>query len=84
MRGHGKSSEIGPFTFQQLVDDIDGLRIHFLGEDSKVIILGGSFGGFLAQHYAIQYAQHVSHLILRGTAPSYHREYTTRCHYEFD
>ncbi len=74
MRGHGQSEEIGPFTFQQLVDDIEGLRKHFLGPDETVIILGGSFGGFLAQQYAIQYAHRVSHLILRGTAPSYHRK----------
>lgn len=74
MRGHGRSSEIGPFTFQQLVDDIEGLRLHFLGQNGRLIVLGGSFGGYLAQQYAIQYSQHVSHLILRGTAPSYHRE----------
>ncbi|KAH8596799.1 Alpha/Beta hydrolase protein [Bisporella sp. PMI_857] len=74
MRGHGQSSVTGPFTFQQLVEDIDGIRQHFLGAEGKVIILGGSFGGYLAQQYAIQYAQHVSHLILRGTAPSYHHE----------
>ena len=54
MRGHGESSVTGPFTFQQLTDDIDGLRQYFVGEMGKVIILGGSFGGYLAQQYAIQ------------------------------
>ncbi|KAI1851029.1 hypothetical protein JX265_004561 [Neoarthrinium moseri] len=72
-RGHGQSSHTKPYTFEQIVDDIEGLRKHFAG-DKQVIICGGSFGGFLAQHYAIKYAAHVSYLILRGTAPSHHHE----------
>ncbi|CAJ2510611.1 Uu.00g062360.m01.CDS01 [Anthostomella pinea] len=72
-RGHGESSPTKPYTFEQIVDDIEAIRNHFAGEE-KAIICGGSFGGFLAQHYAIKYSQHVSYLILRGTAPSYHQE----------
>ncbi|TDZ53795.1 Proline iminopeptidase [Colletotrichum trifolii] len=70
-RGHGKSSRTKPYTFEQIVDDVEGVRRHFVG-DEQVIICGGSFGGFLAQHYAIKYAGRVSHLILRGTAASHH------------
>ncbi|KAI1498038.1 Alpha/Beta hydrolase protein [Biscogniauxia marginata] len=73
-RGHGQSSPTKPYTFEQIVDDIEAVRQHFAGPDTKVIICGGSFGGFLAQHYAIKYAHHVYRLILRGTAPSYHQE----------
>ncbi|KAI4600569.1 hypothetical protein KJ359_000928 [Pestalotiopsis sp. 9143b] len=73
-RGHGQSSPTKPYTFEQIVDDIDGMRAHFAGPEKQTIILGGSFGGFLAQQYAIKYAPNVSHLILRGTAPSYHHE----------
>ncbi|KAJ0310469.1 hypothetical protein COL516b_002273 [Colletotrichum fioriniae] len=72
-RGHGQSSLTKPYTFEQIVDDIDAVRQHFIG-DGQAIICGGSFGGFLAQHYAIKYAPKVSHLVLRGTAPSHHRE----------
>ncbi|KAK1448663.1 hypothetical protein CMEL01_07978 [Colletotrichum melonis] len=72
-RGHGQSSLTKPYTFEQIVDDIEAVRQHFIGDD-QVIICGGSFGGFLAQHYAIKYAPKVSHLILRGTAPSHHHE----------
>ncbi|TEA20434.1 Proline iminopeptidase [Colletotrichum sidae] len=72
-RGHGKSSRTKPYTFEQIVDDVEGVRRHFVG-DGQVIICGGSFGGFLAQHYAIKYADRVSHLILRGTAASHHHE----------
>ncbi|KAI9927069.1 hypothetical protein ASPWEDRAFT_177529 [Aspergillus wentii DTO 134E9] len=71
-RGHGQSSRTEPYTFDQIVEDIEAIRRHFT--DKPCIILGGSFGGFLAQQYAINYPLHVSHLILRGTAPSYHHE----------
>ncbi|KAJ4278979.1 hypothetical protein NW764_006336 [Fusarium oxysporum] len=73
-RGHGQSSRTKPYTFKQIVDDIEGVRQHFSGPDEKVIICGGSFGGFLAQEYAIIYPLKVSHLILRGTAASHHHE----------
>ncbi|KAF3398842.1 Proline iminopeptidase [Talaromyces pinophilus] len=73
-RGHGQSSRTKPYSFEQLVDDIEGVRQHFLAADEQVIICGGSFGGFLAQQYAIKYASKVSHLILRGTAASHHHE----------
>ncbi|KAJ4244183.1 hypothetical protein NW762_014564 [Fusarium torreyae] len=73
-RGHGQSSHTKPYTFKQIVDDIEGLRQHFSKPDEKVIICGGSFGGFLAQQYAITYPSNVSYLILRGTAPSHHHE----------
>ena len=79
-RGHGQSSRTEPFTFHQIVEDIEGLRRHFLGADQPCIICGGSFGGFLAQQYAVTYPSRVSHLILRGTAPSHHR----KCHIGFD
>jgi pimeloyl-ACP methyl ester carboxylesterase len=76
-RGHGQSSRTKPYTFEQLVDDIEGVRKHFSGAEKQVIICGGSFGGFLAQEYAIKYASKVSHLILRGTAASHHRRSPT-------
>lgn len=72
-RGHGQSSVTEPFTFRQIVDDVEALRWHFAGQDRKIIILGGSFGGYIAQQYAIEYPDSVSHVILRGTAPSHHR-----------
>jgi proline iminopeptidase len=74
-RGHGQSSVTGPFTFRQLVDDIEAMRIHFAGPDSQIVLCGGSFGGYLAQQYGIEFPSRVSYLILRGTAPSFHREF---------
>ncbi|ORY29318.1 prolyl aminopeptidase [Naematelia encephala] len=72
-RGHGLSSFTPPFTFAQIVEDIDALRKHFVGE-ARAVICGGSFGGYLAQQYAITFPDGVSHLILRGTAPSHEHE----------
>ncbi|KAK8163901.1 prolyl aminopeptidase [Phyllosticta citrichinensis] len=72
-RGHGLSSSTKPYTFKQLVDDIEAFRHHFAGAE-RAIVAGGSFGGYLAQQYAITYPEKVSHLILRGTAPSHHHE----------
>ncbi|KAH8881066.1 alpha/beta-hydrolase [Thozetella sp. PMI_491] len=40
-RGHGQSSRTKPYTFAQIVEDIESVRIHFAGPDKKVIILGG-------------------------------------------
>ncbi|KAL1909850.1 hypothetical protein Sste5344_004359 [Sporothrix stenoceras] len=71
-RGHGQSSRTAPYTFKQIVDDIEALRKYFTSD--KAVVLGGSFGGFLALQYAITYPDSVCHLILRGTAPSYHQE----------
>ncbi|KAL3455823.1 alpha/beta-hydrolase [Aspergillus heterothallicus] len=72
-RGHGLSSRAGPYTFAQLVTDIEALRLQFT-KNKPVTLIAGSFGGFLAQQYAITYPDNVSHLILRGTAPSHHHE----------
>lgn len=72
-RGHGGSSHTKPYSFHQIVEDIEALRRHFAG-DEQCVVCGGSFGGFIAQEYAIQYPTKISHLILRGTAPSHHRK----------
>ncbi|KAL7420941.1 hypothetical protein Q5752_004895 [Cryptotrichosporon argae] len=75
-RGHGASSLTPPYTFAQLVDDVEAARVHFGGggRAQKAVICGGSFGGFLALQYAVKYPDSLSHLILRGTAPSHEHE----------
>lgn len=71
-RGSGKSldTSVTPtlINTMQFVKDLDALRVH-LGLN-KVILLGHSWGGFLAMNYAIKYPDHVSALILMNTGPA--------------
>jgi proline iminopeptidase len=71
-RGCGQSSLTPPFTFARLADDLEALRGALVG--GPAIILGGSFGGMIALTHALRHPDSVSHLILRGTAPSHHHE----------
>lgn len=72
-RGCGESSLTPPYTFNQLADDLEAFRRHFCG-DRRMILIGGSFGGMIALTYAVRHGENLSHLVLRGTAPSHHHE----------
>jgi len=72
-RGCGQTSLTPPYTFEQLADDVEAFRRTLCG-GCQIILEGGSFGGMIALTYAVKYGQHLSHLILRGTAASYHHE----------
>lgn len=65
-RGSGRSDTVPPYTHEQWIADIDALREH-LGIE-KIIILGGSYGGFLTLEYTLQYPERVKAVILRDTA----------------
>jgi proline iminopeptidase len=65
-RGSGQSSRTPPFTHEQLADDAEALRDH-LGIDEWVVI-GGSYGGFIAQEYALRHPEHLRGVVLRDTA----------------
>ncbi len=68
MRGSGRSEDVPPYTHEQWIDDIEGLRKHLgLG---KIKILGGSYGGFLTLEYVLKYQENVTHVLLRDTAAS--------------
>ena len=71
-RGCGLSKETKKtdYTLENNIEDIEALRKH-LGLE-KICILGTSYGGMVAQGYAIRYPQHVKKLILVVTAPSHH------------
>lgn len=70
-RGCGRSKKTNPkeYTLENNIEDIEALRQH-LGL-KKICILGGSYGGMVAQGYAIRYPQNVDKLILAVTTPSY-------------
>ncbi|KAK0360045.1 hypothetical protein LTR94_028867, partial [Friedmanniomyces endolithicus] len=64
-----------------IVEDIEQLRLT-LGGGRKMILSEGSFGGFIALSYAVKYPQNLSHLVLRGTAPSYRHEEEAMVNFE--
>lgn len=70
-RGCGRSKR-GPqstYTLENNVEDLEALR-NYLGLE-KVVVLGHSYGGMVAQHYAIRYPDSVSALLLIATHPSH-------------
>lgn len=70
--GRGKSDtakDVKEYTLDRDIEDIEGLRIamHF----DMINILGHSYGGLVAQGYAVKYPQHVKHLVLANTFHSF-------------
>lgn len=72
-RGCGLTSLTPPYTFDQFADDLEAVRCELCG-GRKIKLIGGSFGGMIALTYAAKYGDGLSHLVLRGTAPSYHMQ----------
>lgn len=68
--GFSKKTKASDYTLKNNIEDIEALRKH-LGL-KKISILGVSYGGMVAQGYAIKYAKNLDKLILVVTAPSYH------------
>jgi proline iminopeptidase len=69
-RGNGRSHRPASFdgiSHDTWTADADALR-GYLGHE-RIVLLGTSYGGFLAQEYALRYGQHLSGLILCCTAP---------------
>jgi proline iminopeptidase len=67
--GLSKVTKASDYTCRNNVDDLEALRKH-LGLN-KICILGTSYGGMVAQGYAIRYPKNVEKLVLAATAPSY-------------
>jgi proline iminopeptidase len=70
-RGSGKSEQLEDsslYTVENMVEDVEAVR-KALGL-GKINLLGHSYGGVLAQAYALKYQQNLSHLILCSTFPS--------------
>ncbi|MEO6844887.1 MAG: alpha/beta fold hydrolase, partial [Ginsengibacter sp.] len=70
--GRGKSDtakDVKEYSLARDIEDIEGLRkaLHF----EKLNVLGHSYGGVVAQGYALKYSEHVNHLILANTFHSY-------------
>ncbi|UCG87490.1 MAG: alpha/beta fold hydrolase [Gemmatimonadota bacterium] len=70
-RGCGLSDyEPGPdgYTVEQAVEDLEALR-QALGLQ-QVVLVGFSYGGFLAQFYTTHYPENVAGLVLVGASPN--------------
>jgi proline iminopeptidase len=69
--GHGRSPRPQGFdgvTHATWADEADGLRRH-LGHD-RIVLLGHSYGGFLAMEYALRHPETLDGLILSCTGPA--------------
>ncbi len=70
-RGSGRSEKLDDplgYTVENMVEDLEAVRNELgLG---KVSLLGHSYGGVLAQAYALKYQQNLTHLILASTFAS--------------
>jgi len=67
-RGSGRSEKLqdaSQYTVENMVEDVEAVR-QALGL-GKVNLLGHSYGGVLAQAYALKYQKNLSHLILGST-----------------
>ena len=65
-RGCGRSEGIPPYSHEQWAADVDGLR-QWIGAE-KIVVAGGSYGGFIALEYAVRYPDRVSAIVLRDTS----------------
>lgn len=67
-RGNGESDAGEPYSHEQFVADLEVIRQKLgLG---KIVLLGGSYGGFLALEYALRHQDNLLALVLRDTAAS--------------
>jgi proline iminopeptidase len=70
-RGSGRSERLADakgYTLDNMVSDVEAVRVALgLG---KIDLLGHSFGGILAQAYAIKHPDHLRRLILASTGSS--------------
>jgi proline-specific peptidase len=70
-RGSGRSErleDVHQYTVENMVEDVEAVR-NALGL-GKISLLGHSYGGVLAQAYALKYQENLSHLVLASTFPS--------------
>lgn len=70
-RGSGRSERLenpSEYTVEAMVEDVEAVRVAL--ELGKINLLGHSYGGVLAQAYALKYQQNLSHLILSSTFQS--------------
>lgn len=70
-RGTGRSGDapLETYTVEQMADDLEALRMR-LGIE-RIVLLGHSYGGMVAQVFAVKYPASLQKLILSNTAPDW-------------
>jgi alpha-beta hydrolase superfamily lysophospholipase len=71
LRGHGQSAGVRGYCnrFDEYLDDLEAAVTRARGESLPLFLLGHSFGGLIASHYALQYPSGLEGLVL--TSPFY-------------
>ncbi len=70
-RGSGRSERLADpkqYTLEEMVKDIERVRKYL--KLSRLVVLGHSFGGILAQAYAVRHPRRLLGLVLAGTGSS--------------
>ena len=70
-RGSGRSERLADpheYTVENMVADVEAVRQAL--DFDQIDLLGHSYGGVLAQAYALKYQEHLAHLVLASTFPS--------------
>lgn len=65
-RGCGLSEGVAPYSHAQWAADLEGIR-QWIGAE-KIVVAGGSYGGFISLEYAVRYPDHVTAIVLRDTS----------------
>jgi proline iminopeptidase len=66
-RGGGRSGGNGPFTVARFVEDLDALRAHW--DHQSWVVMGHSWGGWLALMHALRHPSRVTALVGIGVPP---------------
>ncbi|MGH3315668.1 MAG: alpha/beta fold hydrolase [Nocardioidaceae bacterium] len=75
-RGSGESEGNPPFSHEQWAADVDALR-EWVGAE-RIVMAGGSYGGFISMEYAIRYPDRVRALVLRDTSADHENDKAAR------
>ncbi len=68
-RGTGRSSvPFPPYWMRELADDLEAVLADACG-DERVLVVGISLGGMIAQHLALRHPRRVAGLVLAATSP---------------
>jgi len=74
-RGTGASTGVGPtdqVTADDILQDIDAIRAAL--RVPRLVVLGHSWGGWLAMAYALRYPERVERIVLVGSAAPYYAD----------